>query len=107
MLIVLSSVIGKRAIVWNIARSLVCSLLFHVERRTMKLPRAILADDHTLVAEALCGLMALRLDVVAIVPVGHGLISPAAALKPDVLVVQFAMPRSNGLASCRQLRQQM
>ncbi len=53
----------------------------------MKLPRAILADDHTLVAEALCGLMALRFDVVAIVADGHALISSATALKPDVIVV--------------------
>ncbi len=63
----------------------------------MKLPRAILADDHTLVAEALCGLMALRFDVVAIVADGHALISSATALKPDVIVVDVAMPLLNGL----------
>jgi len=69
----------------------------------MKLPRAILADDHTLVAEALCGLIALRFDVVAIVADGHALISSATALKPDVIVVDVA----NGLDAFRQLKQKM
>jgi len=73
----------------------------------MKLPRAILADDHTLVAEALCGLMALRFDVVAIVADGHALISSATALKPDVIVVDVAMPLLNGLDAFRQLKQKM
>jgi DNA-binding NarL/FixJ family response regulator len=73
----------------------------------MKLPRAILADDHTLVAEALRDLMALRFDVVAIVADGHALISSATALKPDVIVVDVAMPLLNGLDACRQLKQKM
>jgi DNA-binding NarL/FixJ family response regulator len=73
----------------------------------MKLPRAILADDHTLVAEALCGLMALRFDVVATVADGHALIASATALKPDVIVVDVAMPLLNGLDACRQLKQKM
>jgi DNA-binding NarL/FixJ family response regulator len=73
----------------------------------MKLPRAILADDHTLVAEALCGLMALRFDVVATVADGHALIASATALKPDVIVVDVAMPLLNGLEACRQLKQKM
>ena len=77
------------------------------ERGTMRLPRAILADDHTLVAEALCGLMALRFDVVATVADGHALISSAVALKPDVIVVDVAMPLLNGLEACRQLKQKM
>jgi DNA-binding NarL/FixJ family response regulator len=74
---------------------------------TMKLPRAILADDHTLLAEALCGLMALRFDVVATVADGHALIASATALKPDVIVVDVAMPLLNGLEACRQLKQKM
>jgi DNA-binding NarL/FixJ family response regulator len=73
----------------------------------MKLPRAILADDHTLVAEALCGLMALRFDVVATVADGHALIASATALKPDVIVVDVAMPLLNGLEACRQLKQKI
>ena len=73
----------------------------------MKLPRAILADDHTLVAEALCGLIALHFDVVATVADGHALVAAATALKPDVIVVDIAMPLLNGLDACRQLKQRM
>ena len=73
----------------------------------MKLPRAILADDHTLVAEAICGLVALHFDVVATVADGHALVASAMALKPDVIVVDVAMPLLNGLDACRQLKQKM
>lgn len=73
----------------------------------MKLPRAILADDHTLVAEALHGLIAAQFDVVATVADGHALLVSALALKPDVIVVDVAMPLLNGLEACRQLKQKM
>jgi len=73
----------------------------------MKLPRAILADDHTLVAEALHGLIAAQFDVVATVADGHALLASASALKPDVIVVDVAMPLLNGLEACRQLKQKM
>lgn len=73
----------------------------------MKLPRAILADDHTLVAEALCGLIAQHFEVVATVADGHALVASATALKPDVIVVDIAMPLLNGLEACRQIKQKM
>ena len=73
----------------------------------MRLPRAILADDHTLVAEALHGLVAAQFDVVATVADGHALLVSALALKPDVIVVDVAMPLLNGLEACRQLKQKM
>lgn len=73
----------------------------------MKLPRAILADDHTLVAEALRGLVAQEFEVVATVADGHALIAAATALKPDMIVVDIAMPLLNGLEACRQLKQKM
>lgn len=73
----------------------------------MKLPRAILADDHTLVAEALRGLITLHFDVVAMVADGHALVESATTLKPDVIVVDIAMPLLNGLEACRQLKQKM
>ena len=73
----------------------------------MKLPRAILADDHTLVAEALCGLVASHFEVVAVVADGHALVASATAIKPDVIVVDIAMPLLNGLDACRQLKQKV
>jgi len=73
----------------------------------MKLPRVILADDHMLVAEALCGLISQQFDVVATVADGHALVASATALKPDVIVVDVGMPLLNGLEACRQLKQKM
>jgi len=73
----------------------------------MKLPRVILADDHTLVAEALRQLIAPHFDVVATVADGRALLSTALSLKPDVVVVDVAMPLLNGLEACRQLKAKM
>jgi DNA-binding NarL/FixJ family response regulator len=73
----------------------------------MKLPRLILADDHTLVAEALHQLLAPHFDVVAMVADGHALVDAATALKPDAVVVDVAMPLLNGLEACRQLKAKM
>jgi len=73
----------------------------------MKLPRAILADDHNLVAEALRGLVQLHFDVVATAADGHTLVASALALKPDVVVADIAMPLLNGLDACRQLKQKI
>jgi DNA-binding NarL/FixJ family response regulator len=73
----------------------------------MKLSRAIVADDHILVAEALCELVASQFEVVATVADGHALVASAIALKPDVIVVDIAMPLLNGLEACRQLKQRI
>ena len=73
----------------------------------MKLPRVILADDHTLVAEALHQLLAPCFEVVATVADGHALVDAAVSLKPDTVVVDVAMPLLNGLEACRQLKTKM
>ena len=73
----------------------------------MKLPRVILADDHSLVAEALSHLIAPQFVVVAVVADGHALLDAATTLKPDLIVVDIAMPLLNGLEAGRRLKQQM
>lgn len=73
----------------------------------MKLPRIILADDHTLVAEALHQLVAPYFDVVATVADGRALLETAVSLKPDAIVVDVAMPLLNGLEACRQVKVSM
>lgn len=70
----------------------------------MTLPRVILADDHSLVAEALRQLIAMHFDVVATVLDGHALVTAALSLKPDIVVVDIAMPLLNGLEAFRQLK---
>jgi len=98
---------------WTVIQSCLSKDLAHrpvcrIERwEAMKLPRVILADDHTLVAEALCGLVSQQFNVIATVADGHALVAAATALKPDVIVVDIAMPLLNGLEAFRQLKQKM
>jgi len=73
----------------------------------MKLPRVILADDHTLVADALAQLLAPHCEIVATVADGHALLDSAALLNPDVVVADIAMPLLNGLEAGRQLKEKM
>src|SRR4029077_9858531 len=73
----------------------------------MKLPRVILADDHALVAEALAKLTAPHFEIVATVGDGRALLETASALKPDVVVVDDAMPLLNGLDAGRELKKRL
>lgn len=70
----------------------------------MKLPRLIVADDHALVAEALCKLAAPCADIVATVGDGRALLEVAPTLNPDVVVVDLAMPLLNGLDAGKELK---
>ena len=67
-------------------------------------PRLLLADDHTLVAEACKGLLEPEFDVVAIVTDGRALVRAAAQLRPDVLIIDIAMPLLNGLDAGEQVK---
>ena len=63
--------------------------------------RILLADDHTLVSEALTKLLEPRFEVVEQVSDGQALLKAARALKPDVVIVDIAMSMLNGLeAAC-------
>jgi DNA-binding NarL/FixJ family response regulator len=73
----------------------------------MKAPRIILAEDHTLVTEALRKLLESRFEVVGTVSNGRALLDAALTLKPDVIVVDISMPLLNGLEAGRQLKDKM
>jgi DNA-binding NarL/FixJ family response regulator len=67
--------------------------------------RVLLADDHTLVAEAFKRLLEPEFDVVGTVPDGRALLRAAPELKPDVVLVDLNMPLLNGLDASEQLKQ--
>jgi DNA-binding NarL/FixJ family response regulator len=66
--------------------------------------RILVADDHNLVAELCKRLLETEFDVVGVVSNGRALIRSAGELKPDVIVLDIAMPVMNGLDAGRQLK---
>jgi len=63
--------------------------------------RVLIADDHTLIAEAFQKLLEPACDVVGTVTDGRALIAAARDLRPDVIVLDMAMPLLNGLDAAR------
>lgn len=68
-------------------------------------PRVLIADDHTLVAESCKKLLEGEFEVVGTVADGRALLRAVPELRPDVAVVDVAMPLLNGLDAGEQLRQ--
>jgi DNA-binding NarL/FixJ family response regulator len=73
----------------------------------MALPRVLLADDHTLVIEALRKLLEPHCTIVGTVPDGLSLVQAAPSLKPDVIVADIVMPLLGGLEAGRQVKTMM
>jgi DNA-binding NarL/FixJ family response regulator len=65
------------------------------------MPRVIIADDHTLIADAFQKLLEPAYDVVATVTDGRALLAAARDLRPDAIVLDVAMPLLNGLDAAR------
>jgi DNA-binding NarL/FixJ family response regulator len=72
----------------------------------VKSPAILLADDHTILLEALQALLTPEFDVVGIVTDGRTLVSESLRLKPDLVVLDIAMPLLGGLEAGRQIRAQ-
>lgn len=66
--------------------------------------RVLLADDHLMLVEALKKVLEADYDVVGSVGDGLALLNAAESLRPDVVVLDIAMPLLNGLDAGRQLR---
>jgi DNA-binding NarL/FixJ family response regulator len=66
--------------------------------------RLLIADDHTLLAEACKDLLQPEFEIVGIVNNGRELLRMGAELKPDVVIVDVAMPQLNGLDAGEQIK---
>jgi len=73
----------------------------------VKRPRVLLADDHRLLREAFAKLLEPGCDVVGAVADGRALLTVAPELRPDIVVLDIAMPLLNGLDAARQLKRIM
>jgi DNA-binding NarL/FixJ family response regulator len=69
--------------------------------------RILIADDHNLVAELCARLLEKDFDVVGSVADGRALVRAAGELKPDVIVLDIAMPILSGLDAARQVKKML
>src|SRR5271169_6137197 len=69
--------------------------------------RILLADVHTMVCAALQKILEPQHEVVGRVGDGRSLLKAAAKLKPDVVLMEIAMPLLNGLEAARELKKTM
>ena len=70
----------------------------------MKRTRILLADDHSIMCAGLQKLLEHHYDVVGSVGNGIELMKVAKELKPDVVLLDLAMPLLNGLAAAPELK---
>ena len=70
----------------------------------MEKTTVLLADDHRIVLEGLKGLLADEFEVVGTVEDGRTLLEQARQLRPDVIVVDVAMPLLNGIDAVKQIK---
>jgi DNA-binding NarL/FixJ family response regulator len=64
----------------------------------------LVAEDHRAMRESLVRLLSLECDVVEAVADGQSAVAAAARLDPDLLVLDIAMPGTNGIAAAAQIK---
>jgi DNA-binding NarL/FixJ family response regulator len=69
-------------------------------------PRFLIADDHAIFAESLRVYLEKTCTVVGVVVDGQAMVVEAIRLRPDLIVVDFGMPRLNGLDAARRIQEQ-
>jgi DNA-binding NarL/FixJ family response regulator len=74
---------------------------------TLRRPRIVLADDHQMLVDALKRVVEPQCEVVGTAGDGRALLEAAARLRPEVVVLDIAMPLLNGLDAARHLKRTM
>ena len=70
----------------------------------MPKPRALLADDHSMMLAGLRKLMEESCEVVGTVEDGRALVEAAQRLEPELIILDIAMPLLNGIDAARQIK---
>jgi YesN/AraC family two-component response regulator len=72
----------------------------------MKPIKVLLADDHTIVRQGLRALLQTEPDIAVVGEAANGrqALDSARDLRPDVVIMDIAMPSLNGLEATRQMK---
>jgi DNA-binding NarL/FixJ family response regulator len=70
----------------------------------MMRPRILLADDHSLLLEAFSKLLESKYEVVGTATDGRKMLAMVSKLKPDVVLMDIAMPNLNGFDAGEKLK---
>jgi len=70
----------------------------------MSKSRILIADDHALIGELCKRLLESEFEVVGVVADGRTVIRKATELKPDVILLDIAMPGLNGLDAAQRVK---
>ena len=70
-------------------------------------PRVLLADDHTMLLDAFQRLLEPECDIVGTASDGHALIELAIQTNPEIIILDIAMPRLNGIEAAAQIRRKL
>ena len=68
-------------------------------------PRVLVADDHRGMLDTLVRLLSDEFDVVAALSDGVSVVTQAGQLRPDLIVLDIAMPGLSGLAAAARLKE--
>lgn len=66
--------------------------------------RVMLADQHPIMLAGVCRLIGDRYQVVGMVEHGQALLQAAEQIRPDLILLDIAMPRLDGLEATRQIK---
>ena len=71
----------------------------------MKSPRILIADDHALVVEGFRRLLEPQFEIVGTAGDGREAVAKAKRSRPDVVIMDIAMPTLNGIDAARKIRE--
>ncbi|MBW1865842.1 MAG: response regulator transcription factor [Deltaproteobacteria bacterium] len=69
----------------------------------------LLADDHTIVRQGLASLLEEQKDLKVVGTANNGQVAveKALELEPDIIIMDIAMPRMNGIEAAKRIRKQL
>jgi len=70
----------------------------------IKRARILLADDHSFILAGVRSLLEAHYDLVGQVSDGRSLVQAAERLRPDLIILDIAMPLMNGIDAARQIK---